>query len=100
MDNLYKLSFPSKMAWEEASKVLHNEEGILLKGIAIILVGHVPYDATYDDEGNMLTEAGVHKDYAVDVVSPDLIPELDEYLIESKSRYYHSINGNYKIITK
>ena len=100
IDNNIKLSFESKAAWEEASKILYNEEGILLKGIAIILVGHISFDATYDEDGNELTPAGLHDDFAVDVVSPDLIPELDEYLIEPKTKYRHTINGNFNIITK
>jgi len=104
MDNLYKLSFIDKSVFDKIKNELLTEEiegnEILKKGIAIVEIGHVPIDATYDEEDNELTEASFHTDWAVDVVSPIEIPELNEYLIEPKSKYRHVINGNFKIVTQ
>ncbi len=64
-------------------------------GMTIREVGHVPIPEVKDEEGNVIVEASQHDDYAVDILTPVLIPELNEYLLpEIKSNYYHSFSGN------
>ena len=104
MELLYKLSFKNQEHWEKVKESLaigEGEEktypwyGEPVEGIKI----YTP--ATYDEEGNILTEASTNTDYPVDVFSKVEIPELSEYLIEAKDHYAHYPNGgNFKIVTK
>ena len=90
----YKLSFSSKTTFNtfiKGCKVLVGEDLILPKEfISVVEVGNVPFEATYDEDGEVLTEAGFHKDYAVDILTSVEIPKLDKYLIPAKEQYYHT----------
>ena len=100
---IYKLSFTDKDQWDavKTSFLLADDNGnygsgtFTNNGMTIREVGHIPIPATYDENGEILTEASQHDDYAVDILTPVLIPELNEYLLpEIKSNYYHSFSGN------
>jgi hypothetical protein len=46
----------------------------------------VPIAATYDEEGEILTEASFNEDFAVDIVSDYDLP-VSKYIIEDKHWY-------------
>ena len=92
-----KLSFKSKLAWNRQKSKLQDSEGNWKQ--AVIEIGNIPIPATYDEEGNELTEATFHADWAVDV-DGELPEELEQYLIPAKSKYAHNIAGRTDINTK
>jgi len=102
MENLYKLSFENRELWLSIKEALNTgtEKEPKYPFYAFVEIGHVPIPATFDEQGNELTEASFHTDWAVDVMSKVEIPELTPYLIEAKTNYAHNIDGNFKIITK
>lgn len=103
MQYLLKLSFTDKQAWQTILMVLStkDEEGVLIYPFAFIEIGHVPFEPTYDELGEIDVPGGQHEDWAVDVITDKLIPKLEVYLIEEKTHYHHAIaGGEYKIITK
>ncbi len=97
---VHKLSFISKLAWSRQKKWLQDEDKNYLKGVSVIEVGNIPIPATYDEEGNELTEASAHTDWAVDVDIETLPDELQNYLIPTKSKYAHNIAGRTDINTQ
>ena len=104
MEYIIKLSFKNQETWEKVKESLATVKdenttypwyGEPVEGIKI----YTP--ATYDEDGNILTEASTNSDYPVDVFSKVKIPELNEYLIEAKTNYAHMPNGgNFEIINK
>ncbi len=95
---IYRLSFTNKAQWDgvKTSFLDADENGnyptkstYSIQGMTIREVGHVPIDATYDEEGNELTPASQHDDFAVDIVTKTEIPEVEEYKVES-SKYYNN----------
>jgi len=112
--NLYKLTFTSKEAWIELrnSLIQPDEDNNytnrkvstlqLLTGETITVneVGHVPIPAVYDEEGNEVTPPSEHEDFAVDVVTPILIEEFSDYIVQNPpSQYYNSFTGNYILVS-
>ena len=79
---IYKLSFTDKDQWDavKTSFLLADDNGnygsgtFTNNGMTIREVGHIPIPATYDENGEILTEASSHTDYAVDILTPVLIP--------------------------
>lgn len=96
---VHKLSFTSKKSWTTAKNKLLIE-GNYPKGMAVIEIGKIPIPATYDEEGNLLTEATFHKDYAIDIDCEVLPDTLTSKLIPAKDKYYHQIAGRTDINTK
>ena len=96
---IYKLSLTSESAWTEVKKQLTDEEGNLLKGIHIIELGNIPYDAVYDEDGEILTEAGFHTDWAVNVVFDPNVNGIEptflkEYLVANPpARWFGVVMG-------
>lgn len=97
--NTIKLSFENREQWLGIRELLfpEPEDGFpsnrtyTLNGCTIVEIGNIPYDATYDEEGNEVEPAGLHDDYAVDILaSCDLDVDLTDYLVEEKSKYYHN----------
>ena len=92
-----KASFPTKKDWEDfKEKYLteKSEEGSYLKfGIQIITARQLGYRATYDEEGEILTEAGVYDDFSVDLISDVEILELEPYIIEARDSYIIGIGS-------
>lgn len=102
-----KLSFKDKAEFDKVlAQLLYEDFTIPTKStytvtlksgekITVVNVGNVPIRATYDDEGNVLTEASFHEDWAVDIDTPVDIPELNSYLLKfRKSKYHHGFNGS------
>jgi len=96
---IYRLSLETKPKWNTLRKkfVMPDEDGNYPSGsiytaqiaegsITIREVGHVPIDATYDEEGEILTEASFNEDFAVDIVSDYELP-VSKYIIENKQWY-------------
>jgi len=96
---IYRLSFTTKDEWISVRNtfVLPDEDGnypshsiytaqIDEGSITIREVGHVPIAATYDEEGEILTEASFNEDFAVDIVSDYDLP-VSKYIIEDKHWY-------------
>ena len=96
---IYRLSLETKPKWNTLRKkfVMPDEEGnypshsiytaqIAEGSITIREVGHVPIAATYDEEGEILTEASFNEDFAVDIVSDYDLP-VEDYIIEDKHWY-------------
>jgi hypothetical protein len=99
---IYKLSLQDKEQWDgvKTSFLTPDEDGNLPtgstytnNGMAIREIGHVPYDAVVDEEGNVITEGGLHEDYAVDILTSAEIPQVEQYIISSKDSYYHCFSG-------
>ncbi len=99
---LYKLSFENKAQWDgvKASFLDADENGnyptksiYSIQGMTIREVGHVPIDATYDEEGNELTPPSQHDDWAVDILTTEEISEVESYIIGAKANYYHGFMG-------
>jgi len=103
MEYLYKLSFADKAEWEKvkASLNIGTKDEPNYPFYAFNEIGHVPIPATYDEKGEELTKALFHEDFAIDIYSKVLIPELDKYLIEEKTKYHNMPNGgNWNVIVK
>jgi len=96
---IYRLSFTTKDEWISVRNtfVLPDEDGNYPSGsiytaqiakgsITVREVGHVPIDATYDEEGNIIKEGGFYTDWAVDIVSDYELP-VSKYIIENKHWY-------------
>jgi hypothetical protein len=96
---VYRLSLATKPKWNTLRKkfVMPDEDGNYPSGsiytaqiaegsITIREVGNVPIAATYDEEGEILTEASFNEDFAVDIVSDYELP-VDDYIIENKQWY-------------
>jgi len=96
---IYRLSLETKPKWNTLRKkfVMPDEDGNYPSGsiytaqiaegsITIREVGHVPIAATYDEEGEILTEASFNEDFAVDIVSDYELP-VSKYIIENKQWY-------------
>ncbi len=89
---IYKLSFTDKDQWDavKTSFLLADEQGnygsgtFTNNGMTIREVGHIPIPATYDENGDILTEASQHTDYAVDIDAEISLDILDEYIIPAK----------------
>ena len=99
--NVYKLSFESEKAFNkfketfvsteeiEGEMVTKNPEGV----IQIKEIGHLSFPAIKDEEGNIVTEAGFYEDWAVDILTEEvLFDELTPYLIEPRDNFRHSFN--------
>ena len=106
MDYLYRLSFDSQKDWHTLRDTLINLEELpkqrkvmtvqLLTGEAITIneVGYVPIPLEYDEDGNPLTDQLYHNDWAVDVSTPVLIPELNGYILKDvPDQFYNSFTG-------
>jgi len=106
MDYLYRLSFDSQQQWHTLRNTLINLEELpkqrkvmtvqLLTGEAITIneVGYVPIPLEYDEDGNPLTDQLYHNDWAVDVSTPVLIPELNGYILKDvPDQFYNSFTG-------
>ena len=109
MDYLYRLSFDSQQDWHTLRNTLikPNEDGTFVtKKVATVQlltgetatineVGNVPIPLEYDEEtGNPLTEQLYHDDWAVDVSTPVLIPELNGYILKDvPDQCYNSWTG-------
>ena len=108
MDYLYRLSFDSQKDWHTLRNTLINLEELpkqrkvmtvqLLTGETVITineVGNVPIPLEYDEEtGEPLTEQLYHDDWAVDVSTPVLIPELNGYILKDHpDQFYNSFTG-------
>ena len=102
MDKLYKLSFESKEAYESVrAEVLADSDGNLKNSIHEIVGGHLPVNPEYDESGNQINAGEFNTDWAVDIVSKEYIPELDDYLIPERDSYKMSIAGGvFEVITK
>ena len=100
---VHKLSFTSKSAWTTAKNklLITDAEGNKRypQGMAVIEIGKIPIDATYDEEGNELTEASFQTDYAIDIDCEVLPNTLTSKLIPAKDKYYHQIAGRTDINT-
>ena len=96
---IYRLSLETKPKWNTLRKkfVMPDEDGNYPSGsiytaqiaegsITVREVGHVPIAATYDEEGEILTEASFNEDWAVDIVSDYDLP-VEDYIIENKHWY-------------
>jgi len=96
---LYKLSFTDKAQWDGVKASFLYADNIPTKstytvqGMDIREIGHVPIPATYDEEGNVLTEASQHDDFAVDILTTEEISEVESYIIGAKGSYYHGFMG-------
>ena len=99
-EQLYKLSFIDKTEWLSEREVIYTEpeEGFpvsstyTIEGDTIREVGHVPIDATYDDEGNELTPPSQHDDFSVDILTKKTYANLNDYIISDK-KWWHNISG-------
>ena len=110
MDYLYRLSFDSQQDWHTLRNTLINLEDLqqrkvmtvqLLTGETITIneVGHVPIPLEYDEDGNPLTEQLYHDDFAVDIVTPILIEELNNYILTYKpEKFYNSWSESYIVV--
>ena len=96
---VYRLSLATKPKWNTLRKkfVMPDEDGNYPSGsiytaqiaegsITIREVGNVPIAATYDEEGEILTEASFNEDFAVDILSDYDLP-VEDYIIENKQWY-------------
>jgi len=96
---IYRLSFISKKQWDsiKGDFIIKDEDGNYPSGstytaqivdgsITVREVGHVPIAATYDEEGEILTEASFNEDFAVDILSDYDLP-VEDYIIENKQWY-------------
>ena len=96
---IYRLSLETKPKWNTLRKkfVMPDEDGNYPSGsiytaqiaegsITIREVGNVPIAATYDEEGEILTEASFNEDFAVDIVSDYELP-VSKYIVEEKHWY-------------
>jgi len=96
---VYRLSLATKPKWNTLRKkfVMPDEDGNYPSGsiytaqiaegsITIREVGNVPIAATYDEEGEILTEASFNEDFAVDIVSDYELP-VSKYIVEEKHWY-------------
>jgi len=96
---IYRLSLETKPKWNTLRKkfVMPDEDGNYPSGsiytaqiaegsITIREVGNVPIAATYDEEGEILTEASFNEDFAVDILSDYDLP-VEDYIIENKQWY-------------
>ena len=89
--NLYKLTFPAKKLFDNILTPLVSETlptkstytAQLLSGeaITVVNVGHVPIPAVMGEDGEVITEATFHEDWAVDVLTPIAIDELEAYCV-------------------
>ena len=97
---IYKLSFEDKDEWVSTRSVIYEEpeDGFpvnstyTLNGDTIREVGNVPYPATYNEEGEELTPAGVHNDFAVDILTANTY-DLNDYIVTDTVDWYHSFSG-------
>jgi hypothetical protein len=91
----FKLSFKNKKAWDELYYKYFNPESedCLFATIQIITARQLGYGATYDEEGEILTEAGVYDDFSVDLISDVEILELEPYLIYTQASYQIGIGS-------
>ena len=96
---IYRLSLETKPKWDTLRKkfVVPDDDGNYPSGsiytaqiakgsITIREVGNVPIAATYDEEGEILTEASFNEDFAVDIVSDYELP-VSKYIVEEKHWY-------------
>ena len=96
---VYRLSLATKPKWNTLRKkfVMPDEDGNYPSGsiytaqiaegsITVREVGNVPIAATYDEEGEILTEASFNEDFAVDILSDYDLP-VEDYIIENKQWY-------------
>ena len=96
---IYRLSLETKPKWNTLRKkfVMPDEDGnypnhsiytaqIVDGSITVREVGNVPIAATYDEEGEILTEASFNEDFAVDIVSDYELP-VSKYIVEEKHWY-------------
>jgi len=88
MKILTKLSFETKA---QADTVLNSL--VVDIPFKVIWEGQVPVQKEYDEDGNCTNEGEVHPDWAVDVLSDEVITELDDYVITAKNKYRHMIAG-------
>ncbi len=63
----------------------------------VVEIGHIPIAAVLDEEGEVVTEATFHDDYAVDVLFADdvmeqvSIAEVSPYIVEIDNPYHNFI---------
>jgi len=107
---LLKLSFSNKEEWNtvKESLLIPNEDGIYPSNstytantsygsATVVEIGHIPIAAVLDEEGEVVTEATFHDDYAVDVLFADdvmeqvSIAEVSPYIIETDKPYHNFI---------
>ncbi len=102
---IYKLTFTTKEQWDSAKVtfLLPDEEGnypssrtftgqTAQGSITCVEVGNIPVAATYDEEGEILTQATFREDYAVDILSDYELP-VEEYEVgETPNTWYHNFN--------
>ena len=101
MEHLYKLSFIDKTKWLTEREVIYTEpeEGFptgstyTINGDTIREIGNVPFNATYDEEGNELTPAGNYEDFAVDILTKNTYANLNDFIVSGEHNWYHTISG-------
>lgn len=87
---LYKLSFTNKAEWDsvKTSILIPSEDGNYPSGtytnnnMTVVEVGNVPIDATYSEDGEVLTEASFNTDWAVDILSEKVV-DVGDYIVRS-----------------
>ena len=101
MMKLYKLSFTDKAQWDnvKTSILLADEDGNIPNGtytnngMTVVEVGYVPIPATYDEDGEELTEATFNEDYAVDILTEKTL-DLGQYIVKyHPENWYHGFSG-------
>jgi len=104
---IYKLSYKDRATWlaNRDEAFTEPEEGFpekstyTLEGATIVEIGHIPIPATFDEEGELLTEAGLQPDYAVDICSLKVIEEVIPYsLPKRKAKYAHGFTNNHPVV--
>ena len=92
-----KLSFKDSAEYKKAKAAfLTDKEGNFLYGIQEITARQLQKKATYDEEGEILTEAGVYDDFSVDLISDvglDVLKKLKKYVIEERENYQIGIGS-------
>ena len=101
MMKLYKLSFTDKAQWDnvKTSILLADEDGNIPNGtytnngMTVVEVGHVPIPATYNEEGNELTEATFNEDFSVDILTEKTL-DLGQYIVKCHpEKWHHGFSG-------
>ena len=100
--NLYKLSFTDKAQWDnvKTSILLADEDGTIPNsgtytnnGMTVVEVGYVPIPATYDEDGEELTEATFNEDFSVDILTEKTL-DLGQYIVKCHpEKWHHGFSG-------
>lgn len=105
---LFKLRFSNKEEWDtvKGDLLIPNEDGEFpskstytsdtIYGLATIVeIGHIPIPAVLDEDGEVITEATLHSDYAVDTLLRDDVEEsvfsANGFMVEVDKPYHNFI---------